>query len=699
MSSLAPGATEPGPHGPRPTWRVIAALVLFPLLVTATLVWLADARTQALGEIPAAIVNNDKIITGDNPMAAGRAVASQLTHPPKGQQNLSWTVTDAKDAREGLASGRYYSVLTIPEDYSKNVLSTGTDHPAQATMSIQSNDASSSTVGIVSQAVATAAGTALGQQVTQGYLTNVYAGFSSLHDSLSKADSSSHQLADGAAQLASGASSSAQGAATLATSVAQIAQGARQVDTASGQLASGAATLATGAAQAAAGATSLATAARTLSAGSTRLAGSASTLASRADTLKGAAGKVSTGTSAWASGQTLLASALGRLATDCHGAGASDAYCDRVAVEAKAAHALAAAGTTVKAGASGVATGAKALAAGTRKLSAGQAAQATGAGHLASASKTLASGTEGVASGAATLSTGAASLDTATASLASGAGQAASGAASLASGSATLATSASQLSSGAASLASGLDQAVQQTPTYSDDESKALSSVVSQPVALTSSTLHSGHRLGWPVSVIAALVLWAGALVGLWVGRGIPLRGLFAPVSSRQIVRSVTRSAVVLGVTQALCILLVVFVVRVNLASAVGFSLFVVVGGVAFWVLATGARAAFGRVGIGVLVVFLALQVASLGYVVPIQTAPQGIQSLAGLLPLNAFVDGATRLATGGVVGSILGAVVVLALWMGLGLLLIAWGIRRRRIVSAGRFMASTTAPPLAVLS
>ena len=153
-------------------------------------------------------------------MAAGRALTSALTEPSKPEKNLQWTVTDKDDAKEGLADGDFYAVLTIPEDFSKSILSSGGDKPTRGQLSLVSNSAASVTVPYISEKVASAAADSLGVQTTQGYLKNVYQGFNQIASSNQKSASSASQLAYGTDQLSTGAVKLDSGASSLAASLA-----------------------------------------------------------------------------------------------------------------------------------------------------------------------------------------------------------------------------------------------------------------------------------------------------------------------------------------------------------------------------------------------------------------------------------------------------------------------------------------------
>ena len=91
-------------------------------------------------------------------------------------------------------------------------------------------------------------------------------------------------------------------------------------------------------------------------------------------------------------------------------------------------------------------------------------------------------------------------------------------------------------------------------------------------------------------------------------------------------------------------------------------------------------------------VLFLILQVAASGNVVPLETAPGVLRTLNGVLPLTAFVNGASQLASGGHVASYVAVVTVLVVWG-----VASWVA----LVSAAKWqrMQDTMAPARVVLS
>ena len=94
--------------------------------------------------------------------------------------------------------------------------------------------------------------------------------------------------------------------------------------------------------------------------------------------------------------------------------------------------------------------------------------------------------------------------------------------------------------------------------------------------------------------------------------------------------------------------------------------LLTVLAAVTFSLLGHALRLALGGAGVMIFVLFLLVQVAALGNVIPLETAPSLLRTLNGMLPLTAFTNAASQLVSGGDVGSLLAVVIVLVVW-GLG--------------------------------
>lgn len=615
------------------TLFLIAALVI-PLGAAALLSWSVTDRADRVGDVPVAIVNDDEIVTGDTPMAAGRALSSALVHPEDDTFGLGWTLTSAEDAADGLAAGEYYAVLTIPEDFSQSVLSVGTDAPVSAEVTLETNPAASVVGALAAQAVTEAATQALGAQVTDAFVTQTITGMNSVAESLTDAADSAEQLASGAEQLADGTATLADSSAQLASGLSQAATGTQGLATGTEQIASASSTLASSAGQ---------------------LAGGASQLSSGSSSVSAAASGVAGGTQQ-------LSSSMTALAATCPAVSSSPQFCASLSASAQAAATLASSAAQTASGAAGTASAAASV--------------ASGASQLATGATQLADGAAQVADGAT--------------QAADGVSSAASGATQLAAGADTLAGAATELAGGTESLAGGLAEGAAQVPVTSEEDAETLAEVVTTPVTVATDETTSAD--GWLAATIAALVLWLGSLATLVAGRRVYSRAsLDSPASTGRLSGLLLRPRLAIAAAQALVTVGVIGMFGLPLNAAVGFTGVALLAAGCFALLLSALEAAWGRWGLVGFGILTAAQAAS-SAVLPLQTAPPVFGTLNQLLPGTAFASLAARLAGDPDGSSALSAITVLLVWSVLGAAGVRWGIRRRRALTGSHRSAITVA-------
>ncbi len=271
--------------GTRPWWVNMIGLVLVPVLIAAGLLaatWNASSR---LHRVEAAVVNLDKAVTINGQIVPlGRQMSAALVDS-KREQNFTWVLADTKHADEGLRSGRYAAVVTIPENFSAAATSFGgsPDKAAQATIDVRTSPMAGLADTALGQSVAQAAAEALNRTLTQTYLENVFIGFGDMQKQFQTVADAAAQLADGNAKLSDGLSQAADGSAKLSGGLDQIAANTAAIRTGGAQLTSGLDQLATGLGQSATGSRQLADGASQLSAGSPALRSGARGLATGAN--------------------------------------------------------------------------------------------------------------------------------------------------------------------------------------------------------------------------------------------------------------------------------------------------------------------------------------------------------------------------------------------------------------------------------
>lgn len=297
------GFFERADSGKRVTLWSLIGLVLVPIVIAGAFVLATKGADTRFGQTTAAIVNNDDGTTLDGKQVPmGRQLAAALVDLDT--QNYKWVQSTDEDAQDGLKTGKYVAVVTIPEGFSSAVLSPAKDKPIdarQATIRVQTSDVSPVNNAVISRALVEAARTKFNTDMSEQFLDGVFVGFNDMRDQFRTMTDAATELQDGAGQLADGTSELTDGSG-------QLADGLSQLDANGGKLSGGVTELATGASALSNGAGQLANGAGTLSDGLGQMANQTRDLPDQTQQLATGAKDLSQGVDQYTGGVTQLAS-------------------------------------------------------------------------------------------------------------------------------------------------------------------------------------------------------------------------------------------------------------------------------------------------------------------------------------------------------------------------------------------------------
>jgi putative membrane protein len=618
------------------TWLSILGIVLVPLVVAGVLVWAFWNPSERLDQVHAAIVNNDVPAELDGQtVPLGRQLAAGLVGSDTASDaNYSWVITDDADAADGLSSGEFAAVVTIPENFSTAATSFAGEasEAEKATIDVTTSDKSRLVDDAVSQVITTTAAGLVGNELTTNYLENIYVGFNTLGDQLGTA-------ADGAAELGSGASELADGASTLADGTTELSVGA-----------SG---LATGISELTTGLSSLAAGLFTLETQTAALPTQAQSLATGAAGVADGIDKLQLALAGQATSLNMQATDLATLATDACTTDPASALC--ASLTTAATNAAVSAGTIAAIAAPG-------------ELAAGADAVSGGVGALADGLTPLTAGISDTASGASSLAEGGTTVNAGAAELAAGVSELSTGATGLSEGAAGVAD-------GVNSLANGLSEAVDGVPSYGESERTTLAQVVAEPVVADGGDALAFGAAGVPF--YAALALWLGAFASLIVLRARPVRALGSTRPSALLALRAWLPAAGVGAVQGIFVAAILQpLLELDAGGWIGFSAVAAVTGIAFAAANQAFNAVFGGAGRFLsMVVALVLIGTSI-----IATAPAELDAVLTFLPVQPAVNAFHAVVISG--GGLAAAVVGLLLWTAGSLAATTVAIARSRTVT-----------------
>ncbi|MGZ0068623.1 YhgE/Pip family protein [Microbacterium arborescens] len=669
------------------TWLTIVGVILLPVLIGGVLVAALYNPVERLGNMRAAIVNDDQAVEINGQLAPlGRQLTAGLVAgSDEVPSNLDWVISNDEDARAGLADGTYDAVVTIPSGFSAAATSTapgGT--PEKATIRVDTAPDSLVVDDAITAQITQAATSLMGSQLSTVYLENVFLGFTTLRDQLGDAASGARQLADGGRQAADGATQLADGAGQLASGAGALSDGVGQLATGASQLSDGAAATQTGLATWAQGA-------RTLAGGTnefaTQLSQSLNGISVPEIPAEAVAGAqyLAENSDRIAGGVTQAAAELAAVSASCEANGGSAQVCDALrAVSERTQSALPE--VTGVIGQSGQIAGqVSGLAASAPELISGLQQAAGAATQLANGMTELADGADALAAGGGQLASGASALATGASSAADGAAQLSSGAGELAGGATDLATGVGTVADGTGTLADGLDTATAALPSYTDQQATDLASVVAAPVEAEG----LGAELfgASAIPLLTGLALWLGAIGSFVALQAVPRGALTSRRPSFLLTLRAFAPAAVVGLVQGVLVAVVVQLAASydpwTWAAFAGLS---ALAGVAFAAVNQALVALLGGAGrwvaAGVAVLAVATGVVS--------TVPGVLSQIAGLLPTASAYQGLLAVLTSA--GGAGAAVAGLLVWTAISLVVTVIVTARARTTSVRAVLSPATA-------
>ena len=200
-------------------------------------IWDPYGQTKNL---PVAFVNEDRgaSLNGKS-LNVGESVEKKL----KDNHDLGWEFVSKQQADEGMNSGHFYAVVTIPHDFSQKVSSITESEPQQAVINFMTTPAKNYIGSLVSNQAAAKVKSSVSEQITQAYAKGILENLDKLGIGLDAAANGASTLHDGLGRLQSGTQTYVSGVKQLAVNqqsltggLAQLSDGSRKLQAGLGQL-------------------------------------------------------------------------------------------------------------------------------------------------------------------------------------------------------------------------------------------------------------------------------------------------------------------------------------------------------------------------------------------------------------------------------------------------------------------------------
>lgn len=237
-------------------------------------VWDPYGSTQNL---PVAVVNEDHAVKYQGQTLK---VGAQLVQELRKNKQLKWEIVSKQTAKEGLTHRKYYTVVTIPKDFSKNAATVLDQSPKKMELKYETNGSLNYIGQVISEMAMTKLNQKIRSQVTQAYATTMIKLVKQVGTGFNQAASGAKQISTGMVTLNSGTNQFVAGVSTVNNGVQTLQAAVTPLASGASQLASGSTTLASGVNQYTSGVGLLAAGLTKLSANSAALNAGTATLAS-----------------------------------------------------------------------------------------------------------------------------------------------------------------------------------------------------------------------------------------------------------------------------------------------------------------------------------------------------------------------------------------------------------------------------------
>ncbi|MFG2499397.1 YhgE/Pip family protein [Streptomyces sp. NPDC048441] len=664
----------------------LVALLLLPLLYGALYLCSFWDPYGRLDRIPVALVNDDK-----GASAAGKklAVGDGIVDGLEDSKTFDWHEVSSAEAHKGVEDGTYYLSLTMPSDFSKRIASSSGDSPETGALQVRTNDANNYIVGQISRTVFSEVRTAASTKASRSFLDKIFISFSDIHGATQKAAKGADKLDSGIGEAKKGSKKLATGLTDAKNGSSDLAGGIKKLDKGAGELETGSKRVSDGTQKLADKVNGTADQVRPFLKDNGKTVGDTAQLV--ADSSKALRHNLDT----WvklapeaAKGAASGSKVIGDFYTErCENAPLPDPYCPKLKEAKKSAENVSTIADDMNTLVKDQNSDVKKLKTHLSTLQKKSQALADRAPHLDEDLNKAVTQINDLNSGAGKVSKGAKKLHTGLGTAKTGADDLDAGVGKLKTGATDLKGGLFKLADGSEKLSGGLHDGVKKIPDYDKNDRDQRTDVMADPVQLASQSMHKAPNYGTGFApYFIPLSLWVGAMVAYMLIQPLNRRALAAGASAWRIAFAGWLPVAALGVLQTAALMSVLhWGLGLQMARAAGTVGFLCLVTCCFAAIVQWLNARFGAAGRILVLAVLMLQLTSAGGTYPVQTSPSFFNAIHPFLPMSYVVDALRRLITGGGLGPVWQACVVLTAFTAGALALTALSAHRKQVWTLDR--------------
>lgn len=207
------------------TWLkiVLCAIMIIPMIYACVFLgsmWDPYGQTD---QLPVAVVNNDKEVEyNDSTMDIGKQLSDKLAK----NDSMDFNIVSSSKAQKGLKDGKYYMIITIPENFSKNATTLLDDDPQTMMLTYTTNPQTNYVATKMDDSAMAKVKAEISSTVTKTYSKILFKNVKTLSKGFNTAAEGSQKLSDGVATASEGNKTITENLNTLASSALVFNDGA-----------------------------------------------------------------------------------------------------------------------------------------------------------------------------------------------------------------------------------------------------------------------------------------------------------------------------------------------------------------------------------------------------------------------------------------------------------------------------------------
>lgn len=214
----------------------IIAILFIPVLYAGMFLWAFWDPYKYLGDLPVAIVNQDEgaVLNGEQ-----LEIGDDLVKNLKKSNTFDFDIVDKKQGYQGLEEQKYYILVEIPNDFSKNATTLLEDEPQKLEIKYVPNEGANFLSAQIGETAMKEIKAEISKEIVATYSESIFEKVTDMAGGVGQASEGANQLSDGSAKLTEGIGQVKENLELLASKSIQFEEGVHTAASGTVELAKG----------------------------------------------------------------------------------------------------------------------------------------------------------------------------------------------------------------------------------------------------------------------------------------------------------------------------------------------------------------------------------------------------------------------------------------------------------------------------